>query len=68
MAMDNSKTSKKVLDLCDEALAMLADERETFLKKLGLTEPDVASAVRELLRAIEDSGSFMTIADPRDRS
>lgn len=59
--MIDPSLSKKVLDLCDETLALAPQDRDAFLQSVSKRDNEVAAAVRLLLQAIEDSGSFSTI-------
>ncbi len=59
--MIDPSLSKKILDLCDETLALAPQEREAFLQVVAQGDSESVAAVRLLLQAIEDSGSFSTV-------
>lgn len=50
---------KRALDICDQALALGAEERESFLASIDATDAELGKEVRSLLQAVEDSGSFL---------
>ncbi len=64
--MSDSDRTKEILKLCDEALAMEPKERKLFLQKCAETDRDLETSVRQLLQAVEDSGSFMVIEELPD--
>ncbi len=65
--MSDPGRPKQVLDLCDEVLALTVEVREVFLREIDAGDAELGEAVRSLLQAVEDSGSFMTIeASPAD--
>ena len=59
--MRNSDGSKRVLDVCDALLALASEERVASLQVLTEQDPQLAFEVRQLLQAVDDSGSFMAI-------
>jgi hypothetical protein len=59
--MIDPSLSRKILDLCDETLALAPQEREAFLQTVAQRDSESVTAVRLLLQAIEDSGSFSTV-------
>ncbi|ANO52679.1 hypothetical protein [Woeseia oceani] len=66
--MNDPAESKKVLDLCDAALALAPAERRAYLQALAERSPELALSVRQLLSAVEESGSFLAIDERPTRS
>lgn len=56
-----SKDARRILDICDAALALREDERESFLLVECAHEPGIRIQAQRLLRAIENSGRFMRV-------
>jgi hypothetical protein len=59
---DDGGLEKRILALCDEALALPSGERAAFLARRCAGEPPALRAgVESLLQAIEDSGRFLKL-------
>jgi len=57
------RNSKRILDICDEAVAMTEGERRAYLDRVCANDLPMRDAVCSLLQAIEDSGSFLRISE-----
>ena len=79
MAKDESHRRKKtsgkdaakarhVLDLCDIAIELPVDYRHTFLATVCAGDAELLDAAKALLKAIDDSGHFLELADDADSS
>ena len=66
MAKDSN--SNQVLRLCDEALQLEDDERESFLDEACAGDPDLRSSVDSVLIAISDSSDFMDSAPALEKT
>ena len=62
--MTDASEDKLVLALCDDALLLTAAERAQFLASACLDNPERLAAAEAVLRAIEDSGSFLQLSEP----
>ncbi|MEM7281495.1 MAG: serine/threonine-protein kinase [Pseudomonadota bacterium] len=65
MAKDSS--SNQVLRLCDEALQLDDDARESFLNEACAGDPGLRSSVDSVLIAISDSSDFMDSPPPLEK-
>lgn len=61
--MGTEPGSKKVLDLCDLALSVPEESRASLLDLHCGEDLALRQAVESLLKAVDDSGSFLTIEE-----
>jgi len=64
--MSDPGKSKRVLDLCDEAILLGEEERRHFLDQACAGDPKLRASVDSVLLAIEESGNFLRLELPSD--
>lgn len=66
-------SEKKIIELCETALTLEADERDAFIESACAGNVEQIAAVQSLLNAVDESADFMKISDgqreykPNDR-
>ncbi len=61
--MAGSQSSKRVLDLCDEALGLPAAERDAFLASVCAGDERLRASVDSVLLAVDQAGTFLLGGD-----
>ncbi|WP_405235623.1 protein kinase domain-containing protein [Lentisalinibacter orientalis] len=64
--MTEAGRSKRVLDICDEAVVLGDEARIRFLDKVCAGDPKLRASVDSVLLAIEESGNFLKLQLPSD--
>jgi hypothetical protein len=56
------RDSRRLLEICDNVIELKGEQRDAYIERVCANDPALRESVRELLRAIEDSGSFLSLS------
>lgn len=64
--LTGKQSSKLALQICDQALLLDTRERRSFVEKVCGGDEALVREVKDLLKAIDDSGKFLSLKKPWD--
>ncbi len=59
--LEELSRSRRILRICDAAVALIGQERHCFLDEVCGDDPQLYSEVQAILQAVRDSRHFLTI-------